>query len=228
MQTLKERLWCSTTRSPSTFESLLPKCISLLLGVVEIKKKPLLLIKMFHLESTAIFSPNTPSACRTLHTDPRLYFTWEYQYVPKCTKSNPKTPKPQNPGKWIGNAQKKGNLYNWFKNQAKKYTTQTSQRWQTLERWEFSLLSRSLCPTSSPRFSRTSPRRWSGTTLPILSSSLASTSLGKRLRTRRSAGSESTDCYPLWCWAKWQTRHHPTLTQSSKRQSLATALHSSS
>ena len=51
MQTLKERLWCSTTRSPSTFESLLPKCISLLLGVMEVKK-PLLLIKMFHLEST--------------------------------------------------------------------------------------------------------------------------------------------------------------------------------
>ena len=51
-------------------------------------KKTVLLIKMFHLEPTAIFSPNTPSACRTLHTDPRLYFTWEYQYIPKCTKSN--------------------------------------------------------------------------------------------------------------------------------------------
>ena len=38
MQTLKEMLWCSTTRSPSTFESLLPKCISLLLGVMEVKK----------------------------------------------------------------------------------------------------------------------------------------------------------------------------------------------
>jgi hypothetical protein len=26
-------------------------------------------------DSTAIFSPNTPSACRTLNTDPSLYFT---------------------------------------------------------------------------------------------------------------------------------------------------------